>query len=221
MPSAISYTWTVPAGWTILSGQNTNAITASSGAAGGNVSVTATNACGTGAAVSLAITINTPVPTFTAPVSGTACQSANVTYTTQSGKTNYVWTIGGTAGVDYTITSGGSSTDNNLVVKWLTTGSKTVTVNYTSGGCQGITPASNTITVNANAIIMTQPSNPLAICSGAGTVNMSITASGSITSYQWQISTDGGTLWSDLSDIAPYSNTATAMLTITNPLAGT
>jgi hypothetical protein len=220
VPSAISYTWTVPAGWTILSGQNTNAITASSGIAGGNISVTATNACGTGPAISLAISINTPSPTFTAPVSGSACQSANVTYTTQVGKTNYVWTIGGTAGVDYTVTSGGSSTDNNLVVKWLTTGSKTATVNYTSGGCQGITPASSTITVNANAIIMTQPVNPLAICAGAGTVNMSITASGSITSYRWQISTDGGTLWSDLSDIAPYSNTATTMLTITNPLAG-
>jgi hypothetical protein len=218
--SAISYTWTVPAGWTILSGQNTNAITVSSGIAGGNISVTATNACGTGPAVSLAASINTPVPTFTAPVSGSACQSANVTYTTQSGKTNYIWTIGGTAGVDYTVTSGGSSTDNNLVVKWLTTGSKTVTVNYTSGGCQGITPASSTITVNANAIILTQPANPLAICAAAGAVTMGITASGSITSYRWQVSTDGGTSWSDLSDIAPYSNTATNTLTITNPGAG-
>jgi hypothetical protein len=218
--SAISYTWTVPAGWTILSGQNTNAITVSSGIAGGNVSVTASNACGTGPSVSLATSINTPVPTFTAPVSGTACQSANVTYTTQTGKTNYIWTIGGTAGVDYTVTSGGSSTENNLVVKWLTTGSKTVTVNYTSGGCQGITPASSTITVNANAIILTQPANPLAICATAGTVTMGITASGSITSYKWQISTNGGTVWSDLSDVAPYSNTSTNTLTITNPPAG-
>ncbi len=220
VPSAVSYTWTVPAGWTILSGQNTNAIAASSGIAGGNVSVTATNACGTGPAVSLAVSINTPVPTFTAPVSGSACQSANVTYTTQSGKTNYFWTIGGTVGVDYTVTSGGSSTDNNLVVKWLTTGSKTVTVNYTSGGCQGITPASSTITINANAIILTQPANPLAICAAAGTVTMGITASGSITSYRWQVSTDGGATWSDLSDIAPYSNTSTNTLTITNPGAG-
>ncbi len=220
VPSAISYTWTVPAGWTILSGQNTNAVTVSSGIAGGNVSVTATNACGTGPAVSLATSINTPVPTFTAPVSGSACQSVDVTYTTQSGKTNYIWSIGGTAGVDYTVTSGGGSTNYNLVIKWLTTGSKTVTVNYTSGGCQGVTPASKTITVNANAIILTQPVNPLAICAVAGTVTMSITASGSITSYRWQISTDGGTSWSDLSDISPYSNTATNTLTITNPGAG-
>jgi hypothetical protein len=218
--SATSYTWTVPAGWTIGTGQNTNAITVSSGASGGNISVTATNICGTSAPVSQAVSINTPSPTFTAPVSGTACQSANVTYTTQSGKTNYVWVPGGTPGLDYATVSGGGSSDNNLVVKWLTTGSKTVTVNYTSGGCQAATPASSTITVNANAIIVTQPADPAAICAGAGTVTTGIVASGSVSSYQWQISTNGGGSWTNISNSAPYSNTTTNTLTITNPAAG-
>jgi hypothetical protein len=217
LSTAMSYTWTVPAGWNVTAGQGTNAMTASSGVAGGNITVTATNSCGTSAPVALAVSINTPTPTFTAPSVGTVCQSADITYTTQSGKTNYGWTISGTVGMDYTITSGGTSTDHNLVLKWLTTGNKTVTVNYTSGGCQGAVPASYTINVLANAIIMTQPADPFAICAGAGISTISVVAAGTISGYQWQVSTDGGTNWSNLSNGAPYSNVTTATLTITNP----
>ncbi len=218
--TAHSYTWTVPAGWTIQSGQNTNSVTVSSGASGGTVSVTATNSCGTSAAVNLAVSINTPTPTFTAPVAATVCQSVDLTYTTQSGKTNYYWAPVGTAGLDYTITSGGGTSDNNLVLKWLTTGSRSVNLNYTSGGCQAASQVTKTISVIANAIIVTQPADPAAICASAGTASMSVSASGSVSSYQWQVSTDGGTSWSNISNTAPYSNTGTNTLTITNPGAG-
>ena len=51
VPNATTYTWTVPAGWTITSGQGTISITVNTGAAGqnGNISVTAGNSCGTSA----------------------------------------------------------------------------------------------------------------------------------------------------------------------------
>lgn len=88
--------------------------------------------------------------TFTAAPSSSVCTNTAVTYTTQSGKSNYIWTFTGVAGTDYTITSGGTTSSNTVTLEWLTTTvpSKTVTVTYTDGPCP-ITPASSTITVNA------------------------------------------------------------------------
>ena len=62
--------------------------------------------------------------------------------------TSYIWTVTGTLNTDYTIVSGGiGSTSNTVTIKWLTAGSKTVTVNYTQGGIPGTTPASASTTV--------------------------------------------------------------------------
>jgi hypothetical protein len=60
--------------------------------------------------------------------------------------------------------------------------------------------------------ISTQPTAST-ICASA---NTSFTvASTDATSYQWQVSTNGGTSWTNLTNTAPYSTTTTASLTIT------
>jgi hypothetical protein len=87
-------------------------------------------------------------PTFTTSPGTTVCANTDVTYTTQTGKANYVWSVPGTAGTDYTITTGGIGTGSNSVtLKWKTGGNKTVTVNYNTG-CT-FTPPSSTTTVNS------------------------------------------------------------------------
>jgi hypothetical protein len=220
VPQTVSYAWTLPSGWSLTAGTGTNAITATSGTTGGNIQVSGINTCGTGTARLLAVTVAAPAPTFTAPTATTACQSVDVTYTTQSGKSNYVWNITtGSLGADYTITSGGTSLDNSMTLKWLTVGSKSVTVSYTSGGCSG-TDATKTITVNSNAIITVQPVSPAAMCAGSGSSSISVTATGSVTSYQWQVSTDGGSTWNNISNVAPYSNVTTASMSISSPPIG-
>jgi len=95
-----------------------------------------------------------PTVSFTAQPGASACIGVDVTYTTQTGMSNYVWVVPGTLSSDYSITSGGTGTTSNTVtLKWLTTGSKTVTINYTDGN--GCTPASaissTATTVNAPA----------------------------------------------------------------------
>ncbi|MGD9492894.1 MAG: PKD domain-containing protein [Bacteroidales bacterium] len=55
--AGISYNWNVPAGWTITAGQNTNSVTVNAGTSGGSVSVTPSNACGTGPAQTLTVTV--------------------------------------------------------------------------------------------------------------------------------------------------------------------
>jgi len=62
--NATGYNWTVPAGATITSGANTNAITVSyaTGASSGNISVIGTNSCGNGSASpNFSVTVN-PIP---------------------------------------------------------------------------------------------------------------------------------------------------------------
>jgi hypothetical protein len=56
--NASSYTWTVPKGWTISSGQGTTSLQVIAGKTGqnGNLTVTASNTCGTSAAQNLAVT---------------------------------------------------------------------------------------------------------------------------------------------------------------------
>jgi hypothetical protein len=116
------------------------------------VSVTGANSClrSTGfTGGSATITVNPiPVPTFSDQPGATVCVNTNVTYTTLSGQTNYIWTVPGVANTDYTIISGGiSSTDNTVTLQWLTAGNKTVTTSYSSTGCAAVTNASNTTAV--------------------------------------------------------------------------
>jgi hypothetical protein len=66
--------------------------------------------------------------------------------------------------------------------------------------------------------ILTQPTNT-AVCNG-GNGTISVNATGTGLSYQWQVSTDGGTIWSNASNAAPYSGVTTNTLTITGATAG-
>jgi hypothetical protein len=84
-----------------------------------------------------------PTPTFTAQPAAPVNLHADETYTTQSGHTNYQWGIPGTLNTDYSITSGGGTTDNTVVLKWLTPGYKSVTINYTTNGCAATSPVSS------------------------------------------------------------------------------
>ncbi|MDL2254944.1 hypothetical protein LJB78_01515, partial [Bacteroidales bacterium OttesenSCG-928-J16] len=61
--------------------------------------------------------IERPMPSLTATPAGAACLYNTVTYSTHSGMSSYVWTVGGTENVDYTKTGGGSS-DNTITIKW-------------------------------------------------------------------------------------------------------
>ena len=54
---AISYTWTVPTGWTIQSGQGTASITVKAGTNGGSLTVRSVNSCGSSSTRSLTVSV--------------------------------------------------------------------------------------------------------------------------------------------------------------------
>jgi len=164
------------------------------------------NGCSAAAYISSSVSVSPlPAPTFIIEPSGDFCLSEVVTYTTQSGRSNYTWYIDGTLGSDYTITAGGINT-NSISIEWLSTGSKTVTVNYeNSSGCSGTTPASNNIDVNPVPIptFITAPSVP--VCIGQE-YTYTTQSGGGISDYDWTISGDEGI---DFTVTAGSSNTVT------------
>lgn len=96
---------------------------------------------------SVTMNVSSITPTFTNQPGATAIRNSDVTYTTQSGQSNYIWTISGTVGTDYSITSGGTTSSNTVVLKWLTTGNKTVTINYSnSNNCYASVAVSSIVT---------------------------------------------------------------------------
>ncbi|WP_026952997.1 glycine-rich domain-containing protein [Algoriphagus mannitolivorans] len=160
-PGQSNYVWsgfgTAGTDFTITSGgigSSSNSVTVTwltSGTKNISVSYTDPNGCTAVTSATNSLTVNPlPIPTFTAAPSAPICAGSSVTYTTQSGQSNYIWSVPGVAGTDYTITSGGIGPSSNTVtLTWLTSGSKNVTVGYTnSNNCSSITPASNTLTVN-------------------------------------------------------------------------
>ena len=97
----------------------------------GSLIISNSNGCSNTKAISILIK-QLPVVSFDVDAGLNICQNSEVTYTTQSGKSNYQWIPTGSLNTEYVITNGGLGTTNNTVsLKWLTTGSKTMQVNYT------------------------------------------------------------------------------------------
>ncbi|MEC4051111.1 hypothetical protein OX284_016875 [Flavobacterium sp. SUN046] len=170
------------------------------------------------------VTVNAlPTVTFTTVPAATVCSTTAVTYATQTGKTNYVWTLPGTAGTDYVITAGGiGSTNSTVTLNWLTGGSKTVTVNYNNAsGCAAATAATNTTTVNVAPVITTQPSTlAQTTCQGTPFSPLTVVASGSSLTYQWWVRTTY-TAVSPPSGGAPVSGATSATFTPPSSTVGT
>jgi len=81
---AQSYDWTVPSGSSIVSGENTNSIMVAVGTNSGSVSVTASSDCSVSEASTLALTVNitpdVPIITFTSGVLQSSASSGNQWY---------------------------------------------------------------------------------------------------------------------------------------------
>jgi hypothetical protein len=86
-----------------------------------------------------------PVPGLVGPNLVCISSTGNV-YTTEPGKSNYIWSV-----VGGFITSGGLGTDNTATVTWTTAGPQTISVNYQDlGGCTATSPTLYNVTVTSN-----------------------------------------------------------------------
>ncbi|MEI7831102.1 MAG: YDG domain-containing protein, partial [Prolixibacteraceae bacterium] len=184
-----AYNWTVSEGGTITSGGGSasNTATVTWNTAGDqSVSVNYQNADGCqGASEAIQnVTVKaSPVPTITgtSPVCG---NMTPVNYTTQSGKSNYAWTL----------SSGGSisseSDPNTIAITWSTPGMHTITANYMdANGCLATTPSEKVVSVGTLPVVtLTGPATACVTHPG----KVYTTESGQ-NNYTWTVS-PGGTV---------------------------
>jgi hypothetical protein len=179
------YAWTVSAGGQIMSGAGTNSIAVKWNSTGAQyVTVTYTSEFGCPAAAPT--TYNVTVGNLTTPTiagSNILCLNTGLhVYTTQTGYSNYVWTV----------TSGGAIVSGQgtyqIEVNWTTPGSQTVSVNYANSyGCSASTPATFAVTVmglpgNAGPVMGTQD-----LCAGTMYVSYDTPPIQNADNYIWTL----------------------------------
>ncbi len=206
VPNATSYNWTLPANWTITAGLGTNSITVSiaSNGATNNVSVNASNACGTSSSSYQWVVVSTPTVAGTVtPANTNVCSGSNSTNLSLSGQTGSIlrWE---------------SSTDNfagGTITTIASTGSPITAPNVSvdtyyravvqSGGCNVLNTSSAKLTVvgamtNPGGISINGVAYPVngstANCTST-TMTFSIASIANATSYTWAV----GTGWSIVS----------------------
>ncbi|MFH0865240.1 MAG: hypothetical protein V1904_03545 [Bacteroidota bacterium] len=197
VPGATTYTWTVPSGAIISSGQGSNSILVNyaCGALSGNLGVTASNTCGSGGTNSMSITITTSTPATPGAISGTNSLPAGIsgmsyTIPTVPGATSYTWTVPSGAGI-----SSGQGT-NSIVVYYTcvaVSGNITVTANNDCGA-SGV----RTLAVTVSPA----PAQPGAITGitsvpqGSTGITYSIATVTGATTYTWSYTGTGATITS-------------------------
>jgi hypothetical protein len=122
-----------------------------------------------------------------------------------------------TFGTNPLTTSSTSSTVTLNNTNTLAAGSYTITI---TGTATGTSPRTRDIvfTINSGAPTISAHPAPQAICAGSNT-SFSVTAAAA-TSYQWQVSTNGGGSFSDVANGGVYSGATSSTLTLTNVPAG-
>jgi uncharacterized repeat protein (TIGR01451 family)/gliding motility-associated-like protein len=110
---ATSYRWSVPADWSVVSGQNTTSITVVAGISSGQVRVAGVNACGVGEASMLAVS-PAATPAAPGPITDNSGPCVGLTYSipTQAGLT-YTWSV--SAGFQIDPATQGSGTVKLLI----------------------------------------------------------------------------------------------------------
>lgn len=201
---ATGYTWTVPASGSILSGQNSTAISVAwSGAPGGNVCVTANNTCGTGPQDCFPVIVDA-VPTANAGIDGAVCDTSFNLQATPS--------VPGSSGA-WTMTSGGGT------ASFSNSNAASTTVNVSQNGTyifqwtetNGICSDDDEVTVNFNE----SPATGTVAHNCDGT-NQNFTVSFPVSGGTAPYTIPGGTVTGGVFTSAPIPNGQSYTFTVTD-----
>lgn len=152
------------------------------------------------------LTTATSIVITTNPSNSTICEGTNTSFTsaaTGSGL-NYQWQVSTDGGTNYTaVTNGGvyaGATTATLSITAAIPGmnGNKYRVYITNASCSPSTSSAATLTVNTYPQITGQPQNGI-ICEGANrTFSVAATTGVGVLSYQWQVSTNGGSTWNSI-----------------------
>ena len=197
---ATSATYTTPSTTTSMNGYQYQVLVTKSGCSQGTTSNPAT------------LTVQAKPTITTQPSSQTVCEGSTAAFTvaaTGSGLT-YQWRQSTNGGTSWSDISGQTSAILTLTSVTTSMNSYQYRVVVT-GTCGTVTSNPATLTVNPTTSITTQPLSPT-VCQGS-TAAFTVAATGSGLTYQWQLSTNGGTSWSDISGQTAATLTLTGVTT--------
>ena len=180
---ATSYTWTVPSGITITppSGNSSILTSYAAGTINGNITVTATNACGTSSASTFLVT-KKPQPPSAISGPSSLCGQTNANYSATSfGATSYTWTL--PAGISPASGSGTSSINVTIAPSFVS-GNIIVTAVNSCGSVAGTSMALFGKVPAATSAIAGLTS----VC-GVSTITYTATGILSASSYVWTLPT--------------------------------
>lgn len=146
---------------------------------------------------SATLTVNTPVSIGTQPAASTLCLGGNTSFTVAATGTglSYQWQYAATCGGTFTNIAGATSATLSLnSVALSNAGAYQVVI---TGACNTVTSSCVTLTVNSPITISAQPAD-VELCLPTNAASFSVSAAGTGLTYQWQVSTNGGTSWTNL-----------------------
>lgn len=198
--------------WNNMAGQTTTTLNIS------NVTVAMNNhrfrvivagSCGASVtSTSATLTVSSSAVITMQPTAATACTGTTATFVAAATGSSYQWQVSTDGGTTFTNITGATSLT-------LTLPSVTVSMNNNQyrlvvSSCSATPLNSNAVilTVNSNAAITTQPAS-VSVCV-AGNASFTVTATGTALAYQWQVSTDGGATFTNI------TGAASATLSLTN-----
>ncbi|MBS1774592.1 MAG: hypothetical protein JST82_17175, partial [Bacteroidetes bacterium] len=169
---------------------------------------------------SATLTVNTAPSVGTQPSNSTVCAGNNTSFTVVATGTalTYQWQESQNSGTTWNNLTNTGVYSNVTTTGMAITGA-TVTMNgymyrcVVSGTCApAATSSAVTLTVNSLPAITTQPSAQ-SVCPNTAT-SFTVAGSGTGITYQWQLSTNAGIGWVNLTNTAPYSTVTTTTLNI-------
>lgn len=192
-------------------------------------------------AVALEPGLSWPPRFSTQPPSGSVAAGANITLTSVHDATDeiaatYAWSRSTDGGATWTAITGGSAPSDGATYSNYTTVALTITAavlgmngyvyKCTATNAAGATDSSLAVltVTGAAPTISGQPSNESCVHNST-TATFALTATGSSLAYQWQVSINGTTGWTNITDSTlgnpgPYSGSATASLVVTPTTTG-
>jgi hypothetical protein len=222
--------------WNLLAGETGTTLTVTADTDTNNgyqyhVEVSGAAPCPTETSASATLTIDTTGITGQ-PQDLTVCAPNQATFVVtatsedEEAVITYGWEVSTDDGGSFIPVADGA---DNTVVGYNFTGSDTGTLVLTS-----TTPAADgwifhaivngyifssdaELTVKAPVTITTTTIPDQTVCAGNGTATFAVVATGDDLTYQWEVSTNGGTSWSNVTNGGGISGATTATLSIVNP----
>lgn len=165
------------------------------------------------------LTVLTAVTITSNPASQTICEGTNTSFTVAASGSSltYQWQVSTDGGATFTnLTNGGVYSGATTATLSITGAIPSLNNNryrciVSNGSCTPGTSTAATLTVNTFPIITTQPQNTTICQGGNATFAVTATTGVGVLSYQWQVSTDGGTTWISIAGATSSSFAQTAI----------